>query len=286
MSKIWRVIDLIHWSESYFKEKAFSNPRSEIEWLLCSLLKCGRLDLYMRFEEPLSKRQLSTLRSWVKRRLKQEPLQYITGSCDFYGREFLVNSKVLIPRPETERLIEESIRSLESIQNPKILDIGTGSGCIGITMAKERKDSLVVGLDRSEESLKVAKKNSTVLNANNISFIQMDILNEYPKDRFDLIISNPPYVPKNDMLGLMKDVRGFEPDIALTDFSDGLTFYKRFVNILANITKESSTIVLEVGLGDHPDNVLSILKESGYSDIRITNDYNGDRRVFSLDITS
>jgi len=286
MSKIWRVIDLIHWSESYFKEKAFSNPRSEIEWLLCSLLKCGRLDLYMRFEEPLSKRQLSTLRSWVKRRLKQEPLQYITGSCDFYGREFLVNSKVLIPRPETERLIEESIRSLQSIQNPKILDIGTGSGCIGITMAKERKDSLVVGLDRSEESLKVAKKNSTVLNANNISFIQMDILNEYPKDRFDLIISNPPYVPKNDMLGLMKDVRGFEPDIALTDFSDGLTFYKRFVNILANITKESSTIVLEVGLGNHPDNVLSILKESGYSDIRITNDYNGDRRVFSLDITS
>ena len=286
MSKIWRVIDLIHWSESYFKDKAFSNPRSEIEWLLCSLLKCGRLDLYMRFEEPLSKGQLSTLRSWVKRRLKQEPLQYITGSCDFYGREFLVNSKVLIPRPETERLIEESMRSLHSIQNPKILDIGTGSGCIGITMAKERKDSLVVGLDRSEESLKVAKKNSTRLNANNISFIQMDILNEYPKDRFDLIVSNPPYVPKNDMFGLMKDVRDFEPDIALTDFSDGLTFYKRFVNILANITKESSTIVLEVGLGEHPDNVLSILKESGYSDIRITNDYNGDRRVFSIDITS
>ena len=286
MSKIWRVIDLIHWSESYFKDKAFSNPRSEIEWLLCSLLKCGRLDLYMRFEEPLSKGQLSTLRSWVKRRLKQEPLQYITGSCDFYGREFLVNSKVLIPRPETERLIEESIRSLQSIQNPKILDIGTGSGCIGITMAKERKDSLVVGLDRSEESLKVAKKNSTRLNANNISFIQMDILNEYPKDRFDLIVSNPPYVPKNDMFGLMKDVRDFEPDIALTDFSDGLTFYKRFVNILANITKEISTVVLEVGLGDHPDNVLSILKESGYSDIRITNDYNGDRRVFSIDITS
>ncbi len=286
MSKIWRVIDLIHWSESYFKDKAFSNPRSEIEWLLCSLLKCGRLDLYMRFEEPLSKGQLSTLRSWVKRRLKQEPLQYITGSCDFYGREFLVNSKVLIPRPETERLIEESIRSLQSIQNPKILDIGTGSGCIGITMAKERKDSLVVGLDRSEESLKVAKKNSTRLNANNISFIQMDILNEYPKDRFDLIVSNPPYVPKNDMFGLMKDVRDFEPDIALTDFSDGLTFYKRFVNIIANITKEISTVVLEVGLGDHPDNVLSILKESGYSDIRITNDYNGDRRVFSIDITS
>ncbi len=286
MSKIWRVIDLIHWSESYFKDKAFSNPRSEIEWLLCSLLKCGRLDLYMRFEEPLSKGQLSTLRSWVKRRLKQEPLQYITGSCDFYGREFLVNSKVLIPRPETERLIEESIRSLQSIQNPKILDIGTGSGCIGITMAKERKDSLVVGLDRSEESLKVAKKNSTRLNANNISFIQMDILNEYPKDRFDLIVSNPPYVPKNDMFGLMKDVRDFEPDNALTDFSDGLTFYKRFVNILANITKEISTVVLEVGLGDHPDNVLSILKESGYSDIRITNDYNGDRRVFSIDITS
>ena len=284
MSKIWRVIDLIHWSESYFKDKAFQNPRSEIEWLLCSLLKCGRLDLYMRFEEPLSKVQLSTLRNWVKRRLKKEPLQYITGSCDFYGREFLVAPKVLIPRPETERLIEESIKSLESFQSPKILDIGTGSGCIGITLAKEIKDSLVVGLDKSSESILIAEKNSIRLNVNNISFTQMDILKDYPKDKFDLVISNPPYIPKNDMPELMEDVRDFEPEIALTDFGDGLTFYRRFVKILPNIVSRKSLLVVEVGIGDHPDNVLSILKESGYSDIKIINDYNGDRRVFRIKI--
>tara|TARA_B100001094_G_scaffold167030_1_gene161637 strand:- start:1480 stop:2202 length:723 start_codon:yes stop_codon:yes gene_type:complete len=238
----------------------------------------------MRFEEPLSKIQLFTLRNWVKRRLKKEPLQYITGSCDFYGREFLVAPKVLIPRPETERLIEESIKSLESFQSPKILDIGTGSGCIGITLAKEIKDSLVVGLDKSSESIQIAEKNSIQLNVNNISFTQMDILKDYPKDKFDLVISNPPYIPKNEMPELMEDVRDFEPEIALTDFGDGLTFYKRFVKILPNIVSRKSLLVVEVGIGDHPDNVLSILKESGYSDIKIINDYNGDRRVFRIKI--
>jgi len=282
MSKTWRIIDLIHWSESYFKDREFTSPRSEIEWLLCSLLECNRLDLYMRFDEPLSQSQLSSLRAWVKRRLKNEPLQYITGSCDFYGRPFIVNPDVLIPRPETEILIDEAIKCIQHIKAPKILDIGTGSGCIAITMAIERSDSLVLGLDNSEESLCVAKRNSAILQANNLSFKEMNIKSVIPEGRFDLIVSNPPYVSKKEMDTLMADVKDFEPAVALTDFDDGLTFYRRFAEILPTVSNTGSSLVLEVGLGKHPRQAASIFKEAGYSDIDIVNDYNGDQRVLII----
>ena len=282
MPKVWRIVDLIQWSESYFREKSHQNPRLEIEWMLCSLLNCERLDLYMRFDEPLSGSQLSTLRGWVKRRSKNEPLQYITESCEFYGREFFVDKRVLIPRPETERLIDEAIKSIKHVRSPNIFDIGTGSGCIAITLAKEIENSNVIGIDKSIMSLQVAKKNSAELNVENVTFFEMDILNQYPKEKFDLVISNPPYVAKEDIPGLMKDVKDFEPEIALTDFDDGLTFYKRISKIIPNILKDDSSCILELGLGNHPEKVLSIFKESGYSNMKIFDDYNGDKRVLSI----
>ena len=282
MPKVWRIVDLIQWSESYFREKSHQNPRLEIEWMLCSLLNCERLDLYMRFDEPLSGSQLSTLRGWVKRRSKNEPLQYITESCEFYGREFFVDKRVLIPRPETERLIDEAIKSIKHVRSPNIFDIGTGSGCIAITLAKEIENSNVIGIDKSIMSLQVAKKNSAELNVDNVTFFEMDILNQYPKEKFDLVISNPPYVPKNEIPGLMKDVKDFEPEIALTDFDDGLTFYKRISKIIPHILKDDSSCILELGLGNHPEKVLSIFKESGYSNMEIFDDYNGDKRVLSI----
>ena len=282
MSKIWRVIDLIHWSESYFKEKGFQNSRSEIEWLLCSVMDCNRLDLYMRFDEPLSRAQLDTLRSWVKRRLSNEPLQYITGSCDFYGREFIINTDVLIPRPETERLIDAAIKCVKDISSPKILDIGTGSGCIAITMAKENTNSIVLGVDKSPGSISIAQKNGSLLRADNVSFIEMDIFNTLPKEKYDLVISNPPYVSKKEMPTLMQDVKDFEPEIALTDFADGLSFYKRFSKIFPKILNPNSFFIVEVGLGKHPGQVISIFEQEGYSNIEIINDYNGDQRVLII----
>ena len=282
MPKVWRIVDLIQWSESYFREKFHQNPRLEIEWMLCSLLNCERLDLYMRFDEPLSDSQLSTLRGWVKRRSKNEPLQYITESCEFYGIEFFVDKRVLIPRPETERLIDEAIKSIKHVKSPNIFDIGTGSGCIAITLAKEIENSNVIGIDKSMMSLQVAKKNSAELNVDNVTFFEMDILNQYPKEKFDLVVSNPPYVPKKEIPGLMKDVKDFEPEIALTDFDDGLTFYKWISKIIPHILKDDSSCILELGLGNHPDKVLSIFKESGYSNMETFDDYNGDKRVLSV----
>ena len=176
MPSTWRVIDLIHWAETYLKEKEFDNPRAEIEWLLCALLDCDRLNVYLRFEEPLSQSQLTILRNWVKRRLKNEPLQYITGSCDFYGRQFFINSKVFIPRSETERLVDVAIEKMKGIDSPSILDVGTGSGCIATTLGLEIPASKVMGVDISLDALVVDNGNKAKLGPENLLFIEMYIL--------------------------------------------------------------------------------------------------------------
>ena len=284
MPSTWRVIDLIHWAETYLKEKEFDNPRAEIEWLLCALLDCNRLNVYLRFEEPLSQSQLTILRNWVKRRLKNEPLQYITGSCDFYGRQFLINSKVLIPRPETERLVDIAIEKINGINSPSILDVGTGSGCIATTLGLEIPDSKVMGVDISLDALEVANENKAKLCSENVLFIEMDILNTLPTKLFDLLISNPPYIPKNEMENLMKDVKDFEPVIALEDENNGFTFYKRFAEIGRTLVKPGAWFVLEVGMGDHPSMVKSIFSNSGYLNVELIKDYNGDNRVLVVQV--
>ena len=129
MPRSWRLIDIIKWGEQFFKDRDFDNPRSEIEWLLCSLLKTNRLEIYLKYDMPVPHEKLRTLRAWIKRREKKEPLQYITGVCEFYGREFFVNSDVLDPRPESEIIIEEVLSNISNINKNKIkiLDVGTGS---------------------------------------------------------------------------------------------------------------------------------------------------------------
>ena len=284
MPKTWRVIDLINWAESYFKEKGFENPRSEIEWLLRAVLKCNRMDVYLRFEEPLSQSQLATLRSWVKRRLEREPLQYITGFCDFYGREFSVNEHVLIPRPETERLIDTALEKVKGLDSPSILDIGAGSGCIATTLGLEIPGSTVLGIDVSEDAIGIANKNKEKLEAENVSFQKMNILEQRPEGEFDVLVSNPPYIPKGEMDGLMKDVKDFEPTVALTDQKDGLIFYKRFAEVGKEVVKSGGWIILEVGLEDHPSAVKKIFSESGFPDTELIKDYNGDDRVLVIKI--
>ncbi|MBA64526.1 MAG: protein-(glutamine-N5) methyltransferase, release factor-specific [Candidatus Marinimicrobia bacterium] len=280
MSKIWRVIDIIDWAESYFYKKNFNNPRLEIEWFLRSILNCSKLDIYLRFEEPLTQSQLIILKQWVKRRVKHEPLQYITGTCEFYGREFKISSKVLIPRQETERLVDIVIKKIKNIDNPTILDIGTGSGCIASTLALERSDSNILGIDISSDAINIAEKNKSIFSLNNVYFRNMDILNELPLKKFDIIVSNPPYVSIKEMTYLMQEVRDYEPKIALTDFNNGLMFYKRIAKISREILKPGSWIILEVGLNEHSDKVKSIFNDMDYNNLDLIKDYNGDDRVF------
>jgi len=187
--KVWRVIDLINWADQYFLLKGIDNPRQEIEWMLTDILDCNRFDLYLRFEEPFTSDQLELLHQWVKRRVKKEPLQYITGHCEFYGRTFIVNKDVFIPRPETERMVDVAISMLEDTNRPTILDMGTGSGCIAISLAKEIPGSKITAIDISTVALEVAKINADIHHAA-VHFEEMDFLmNPYNK-KLDMITLN------------------------------------------------------------------------------------------------
>ncbi|MBE76664.1 MAG: hypothetical protein CMG41_02875 [Candidatus Marinimicrobia bacterium] len=157
-NKTWRIIDIINWGEKYLKDRSFDSPRNEIEILLLHLIGCEKIDLYLDFEKVIKPEDLITLRGWIKRRVNREPIQHIIGHSEFYGRRFIVNQDVLIPRPETETVIDISIDALSNKNTPVIIDIGTGSGCIGITLALEIPRSKVFAIDISEAALSIAKK--------------------------------------------------------------------------------------------------------------------------------
>ena len=282
MSRQWRIIDLITWAETYFKDKGFENPRNEIEWLIRSVLSISRIDVYLNFDRLLSLKELKKLKSFVNRRLKKEPLQYITESCEFYGREYFVNNNVLIPRPETETLIDLALENLKGLSSPKILDIGTGSGCLAITLAAEISNSRVTGIDVSNEAINVANINKSKNKLKNISFKKIDILRQTINDQFDLIISNPPYITKDELVTVIKDVKEYEPLIALTDGADGLTFYRRFFSIAKQSLKRYGSMLLEVGIDTHPKKVQDIFIKQGFINTRLFKDLNGDDRVIII----
>ena len=280
--KIWRLIDILNWGEKYFKEKYFDNPRIEIEVLLQHIIGCKKIDLYLQFENIVTPENLIILRSLIKRRVNREPMQYIIGSSEFYGRKFFVNQDVLIPRPETEKLIDVSIDILSKKENPIILDVGTGSGCIGITIALEIPSSSVIAIDISNSALSTAKKNANIYGLKNMQFINLDIFSQDINHTADLLISNPPYISKIEFPGLMIDVKDFEPMMALTDNSDGLEFYRKFSNIIPQVVKKNGVTILEVGRGTHPEKVKEIFNKAGYDNIESVRDLNKDTRVLVI----
>ena len=280
--KIWRLIDILNWGEKYFNEKYFDNPRIEIESLLQHIIGCKKIDLYLQFENTVTPENLIILRGLIKRRVNREPMQYIIGSSEFYGRKFFVNQDVLIPRPETEKLIDVSIDILSKKENPIILDVGTGSGCIGVTIALEIPFSSVIAIDISNSALSIAKKNADTYGLKNIQFINLDILSQDINHTADMLISNPPYISQEEIPDLMIDVKNFEPIVALTDNSDGLEFYRKFSNIIPQVVKKNGVTILEVGRGTHPERVKEIFSKAGYDNIESVRDLNKDTRVLVI----
>ena len=280
--KNWRIIDVINWGVEYFGNKGFDNPRLDIEIFLQHILNCEKIDLYINFEKEFSHSDLKKLKELIKRRLNKEPIQYIIGEACFYGRDFKVNKNVLIPRPETEIIINVSIEFLSTKKSPNIVDIGTGSGCIGITLAKEFPLAQVIAIDYSESILDIARENAKSLGVKNIDFIKLDFLKENFNYIADLIVSNPPYIPSNEMPSLMVDVKEYEPHIALTDKMDGLQFYRLFSNKLNNIIKDEGSLIVEVGNGNHYLKVKKLFEESGHDKVEMIKDYNKDVRVLKV----
>jgi len=283
-NKIWRVIDILKWGEQYFADNNFDNSRKEIEILVQELLNCKRVDLYLRFDEPLTINQLNTLRDWVTRRKNREPSQYITGKAGFYNIELEITKDVLIPRPESEILIDSVLQVYSKKSQLSILDIGTGSGCLAISLAKELPIANVVGIDNSDKAIELAKRNATKLGIQNAEFKIIDILKEKTENKYDLIISNPPYIPKSEMSKLMDDVINFEPHSALTDNIDGLTFYRKFIEISNLIMNKNGLIFLEVGKGEHPKKVSELFNNNEFANVELIKDYNGDERVLKAQL--
>lgn len=283
IKKTWRIIEIIKWGEEYFKLKGFENPKQEIEWLLCDLLQLKRIDLYLKFEDIINKSKLKKLKSWIKRRIEREPLQYITGKVEFYGLKFISTPQALIPRPETERLVDITLNSLKKIPEPKILEIGTGSGCVSIAVSNKKPRANILSLDISKNALELAEINAKSNNCKNINFLEMDFLNEIPDGRFDILISNPPYIPQKEIENIMPEVKNYEPRIALTDFEEGLNFYFRIAKVGRTLIP-NGIIILEVGLGNHPQKVFSLFKEAGFNQLELIKDYNNNERILKINI--
>ncbi len=249
---------------------------------MAHILNCKRLDLYLSFDRPLGDDEVLIYRTFLKRRGEYEPLQYIIGSVEFYGLPFKVDPSVLIPRPETEILVEEIINNSKKKNDLKILDIGTGSGNIAVSLAHHIPGAKIVATDISKESLLLASENSSMNKTENqVQFILDDILlNELKENEFDLIVSNPPYISKEDFEDLPPELKVYEPKHALTDDANGLFYYKQIAIKAKILLKKNGSVYFEVGKGQSGE-VKKILEENNFSEIMIKNDYLNIERVIT-----
>jgi release factor glutamine methyltransferase len=258
--------------------------RKEARSLLAHVLEVDWSVLITDADKPVADVSLSRFHELVSRRMTGEPAQYITGTQDFYGRRFEVNPDVLIPRPETEGLIETAV----SLVSPTILpfwicDVGTGSGCIAITLLCEKHFAHAIGVDISEAALEVAKRNANAHNvANRVSFIQSDCFDALTRDNtFDLIVSNPPYVSAKVLQGLQREVRDHEPRVALTPGDDGLAIIRRLIKEAPPFLKPGGHLVIEIGF-DQSEKIAELLDPEVWELLRIAPDLQQIPRIVVL----
>lgn len=277
---VWTVRDLVNWGKEYFTSKGIDEARLTIELMVCSVLSIRRLELYTDHDRPLTKDELAKLRDMVQRRIKHEPLQYIIGTADFFGLTFAVNRAVLIPRPETEILVDLVLRYTAEVgESPTCLDIGTGSGIIPITVSKNSSKTSWTCIDISQPALSCAHANAVRHGvADRVVLVDGDFLDTIPAGGpWDIITMNPPYIDKNDIAGLDPEVRDYEPEQALTDHADGLTFFRRLAELIPEILAPRGRAFLEIGYGQ-AESVCSIFRLAG-CDVEVKTDLSGIART-------
>jgi release factor glutamine methyltransferase len=264
-----------------------AEPRREAGSLLSHTTGRDSAFLITHADESLNAEQLSNFRAFVARRVAGEPFQYIAGRQEFYGLEFEVNGDVLIPRPETELLVEEALELLKGSEAPLICDVGTGSGCIAVTLLHERADARGYALDISPEALHVAARNAARHGVGErIRFLVSDCFdallgNEHTEVRFDLIASNPPYVAEGDLDGLQREVREHEPRVALTPGGDGLSVIRRLLAEAPRFLKPGGHLILEIGFNQH-ERVAALTDPRTWTLIDIHRDLQGIPRTVAL----
>lgn len=282
LEAIMNVEKLLIEATKTLKEGNTPSPRLDAEVLLANRLNVERTYLIMSWSEEVSENIKELFVKDIARRLKGEPVAYIINKKEFMGLEFALDSKVLIPRPDTEILVELIVEYLNKKNGEKeVLDIGTGSGAIAISIAYYAKDSKVLAVDIDKDALETARKNAkTILkNQTSIEFILSDCYENLPDEKkFDVIVSNPPYISEKDMKDLGKDVKDFEPEIALCGGADGLDFYKKISKQAPYRLVKGGLLAFEVGY-DQGAAVKEILIENGFGEIIITKDLAGMDRV-------
>jgi release factor glutamine methyltransferase len=286
-TRVWTIRELMKSAIEHLQGKGFEEARLNVELLLAHALDLQRIQLYANFDKPLTPEELKQFRTLYERRLTREPVQYIIGTANFMGLHFNVDPRVFIPRPETETLIEQVMLACQRYAADElihVLEVGTGSGNIAVSIAKYVKHTEITTIDISLEALAVAKQNACLHSVESqIKFSCSDIFDltdELLQSKYDLLVSNPPYVPKDEWDQLQKEVKDFEPSSALTDGKDGLKFYHHIAGIIPTILKPGGGIVLEVGFGQ-AETIANILKKAGLRKLQITNDLQGIPRVVS-----
>ncbi len=280
----WTIARVSDWMRKDFVTRGFASPRLEADLLVCHALRLKRVDLYTKFDQPLTSEELSTVRALVERRRKHEPIAYITGKREFYGRNFHVTSAVLIPRPETELVVEivlETIAPAQPDVTYRALDIGAGSGAIAITLASERKDFSVTAVDISQEALAIATENAANLLVNDrVEFVHGAFYQPVGAQRYSVIVSNPPYIPSGEIATLMEDVRDHEPHLALDGGTDGMDLLRVILQDGINHIEPGGLIVLEFAVGQGKA-LAEIAANAGWTKISIRKDLTGRERVLA-----
>ncbi len=288
MTSTWTVLSLLNWAAPYLEKHGSTSPRLDAELLLAQVLDCQRLELYLRFDKPLDPTELASFKELILKRRQGIPVAYLLGTKEFWSLEFQVNEAVLVPRPETEHLVEAAIEFIEN-NFPKgcpVLDIGTGCGNIILALAHHFSnvvDFSGLGSDCRPAALAVAQENALNLQLETVTWLTSDVFAALKpaNHSFGLIVSNPPYITSQEMISLPQEVL-CEPRAALDGGADGLNFYRRITSGAKNFLKPGGGLIFEVGDGQ-ADDVKKILASHGYSAISTKYDLaRHERVVFGL----
>jgi release factor glutamine methyltransferase len=270
-----------------FAERALSSgphpdkARLDAEMLLMHLLRQNRAWLIAHPRRELSEEQQAQYEELIRRRLAGEPIQYITGETEFYGLSFRVTRDVLIPRPETEHAIEKVLALAAAFRQPRIVDVGTGSGAIAVALAHNLPDAHITAIDLSPNALVIARENAARNGVKaRIRFLEGDLLTPVAREHFEFVVSNPPYVAAPERDSLAVEVREYEPDIALFAGGDGLSIYRRLIPAARSVLVPGGFIVLEIGY-NQSEAVGALLLEHGFANVEFTPDLQGIPRVAS-----
>ena len=273
-------LDIFNKSVEYLKKNGVPSALVDTEYIFSEVLKVSRNTLKYSMSREIKEEDKNKIREMLMLRAKnRKPLQYILGEWEFYGLPFKVRENVLIPRPDTEILVEQCIQLMREIEEPNILDIGSGSGAISIAIANELKSSSVTGVDINEDAIKLANENKVLNKVENVNFMKSDLFEKLDEDfKYDLIVSNPPYITKDEYETLMPEVKNFEPKNALTDLGDGLYFYREISKKAEAYLKDTGYLAFEIGYKQAKD-VSKILEDNNFAVLSIVKDYGGNDRV-------